>query len=108
MIGGKYTVRSNGDHPSWDEAQGLIGISKEFDGGGKNTTLEVYKKIREGKQVTRREIISNFGECSGMERILGGLLGFNFIQLKEAHFRQTPYVMDTSSGMYIPFDLARQ
>jgi len=100
--GGKYSTNINSDHPTWDEAITLSKLGKELDSKEGNTTIEVYRAIKDSRTLERSKIIAGFKSVNNIERILSGLMKYGLIKLEDATFAPTPYIKDTSSGMYIP------
>ncbi len=105
---GTYSANTAGDHPTWEEATKLVLLGKVLDRRKENTVIDVYRMIKERGNVKREEVMNRFGNKPGIERILSGLIRGNFIKLKDAEFVQTPYVLDSASGMYVPRDIANQ
>lgn len=100
--GGRYSANINSDHPTWDEAITLSKLGKDLDSKDANTTIEVYRALKNSRTLDRSKITKEFESVNNIERILSGLMRYGLIKLEDATFTPTPYIRDAASGMYIP------
>ena len=107
--GGRYKANSSAGHPTWEEAEELARLGKILDFQDRNSTIEVYRYIKDlGEGIDRRVLVDKFKDVKNIERILSGLIKSNFIILEDANFTPVHYVRDIASGMYIPLRSANQ
>ncbi len=107
--GGRYMANSTADHPTWEEAVGLVDLSKNLDHPDTKNVIEVYKLVKDaGDGIDRRVLVDRFRDVKNIERILSGLMKSNFITLEDARFTSVRYIRDIASGMPIPSELANQ
>lgn len=100
--GGVYEPRRK-KYPIPSDVNTLAAISKRRDNDiDTTTTINIYDKIRSNGRINRMDLQEEFKNVRGIERILGDLTKRGLISLKDAYVSRTPYILDESSGMYVP------